>query len=81
MVDVSVCLLVTVMSCAKMAGPVEMPFGVWTLVGPSHALVGGGGSDPAGEGTTSGDISHLVVNKVQIIHSSEDKQSVILFCT
>ena len=54
MVDVSVCLLVTVMSCAKIAGPVEMPFGVWTLVGPSHALVGGGVRIPQGKGQLQG---------------------------
>jgi len=24
------CLLVTAMSCAARAGPIEMPFGVWT---------------------------------------------------
>ena len=35
----SVCLLDTTMSCAKMAEPVKMPFGVWTRVGPVNHVV------------------------------------------
>ena len=32
---------VTIMSCAKTAEPIEMPFGIWTRVGPvKHALCG-----------------------------------------
>jgi len=37
-VCVFVCLLVTTLSCAKAAEPIDMPFGVWTRVGPrNHA--------------------------------------------
>jgi len=28
----------TAMSCAKMAEPIEMPFGLWTLVGPRKCM-------------------------------------------
>ena len=34
----SVCLLVTTMSCASMAQAIEMPFGLWTQLGPRHQL-------------------------------------------
>jgi len=52
----SVCLLVTMVNCTKMAEPVEVPFGVWTQVGPvKHVL--GGFPDPPLEGPTLG-ISH-----------------------
>ena len=29
------------MSCAKMAEPIEMPFGMWTLVGPRKHVFDG----------------------------------------
>jgi len=31
----------TVMSCAKMAEPIEMPFGIWTREGPRKHVLGG----------------------------------------
>jgi len=40
MVCLSVCLSVTIMRCAKMAEPIDMPFGLWTLVGPRNMIVG-----------------------------------------
>ena len=36
MISVCVCLLDITMSCAKMAESVNMPFGVWTWVGPRN---------------------------------------------
>jgi len=30
------------MSCAKTAEPIEMPFGIWTRVGPRKHVLGGG---------------------------------------
>ena len=40
-VCLSVCLSVTIVSPAKTAEPIEMPFGLWTLVGPrKHVLDG-----------------------------------------
>ena len=38
--SVCMCLLVTTVSCAKTAEPVEMPFGVWTRVGPRNHVLG-----------------------------------------
>ena len=38
------------MSCAKMAGPIEVPFGMWTWVGPTKHVLDGG-PDPPYEGT------------------------------
>jgi len=40
--DPSVCLLVTTMSCAKTAEPVEMPFNLSTGVDPKNTVLGGG---------------------------------------
>jgi len=37
-VCVSVCLLVSTMSCAKTAEPIEMPFGAWTRVSPTNRV-------------------------------------------
>jgi len=36
-----VCLLVTTVSCAKSAEPIEMPFGLWTQVGPRNHVLSG----------------------------------------
>jgi len=36
-----VCLSVTVVSPAKTAEPIEMPFGLWTLVGPRNHVLDG----------------------------------------
>jgi len=49
----SVGLSVTVVSPAKTAEPIEMPFGSWTRVGPvNHAL--DGGPDPPWDGAILG---------------------------
>jgi len=38
----SVCLSVTIVSPTNTAEPIEMPFGLWTRVGPiNHVLYGG----------------------------------------
>jgi len=41
MVCLSVCYYVTIVSPAKTAAPTEMPFGLWTQVGPSNHVLGG----------------------------------------
>jgi len=47
--SVCLCLLVTAMSCAKTAEPIEMLFGVRTCVGPkNHVLVPPRGMDILG---------------------------------
>ena len=52
-VCVYVCLLFTVMSCAKTAKPVEMLFGMWACVGPRNHVLG---PDPPRE---RGNLGHL----------------------
>ena len=50
---VYVCLLVTTMSSAKTAEPIEMPFGAWTQVRPTTkklCVKWGGGWIPRGMG-------------------------------
>ena len=39
-VDLSVGLSVTLVSPAKTAEPIEMPFGLWTVVGPRNVFDG-----------------------------------------
>ena len=55
---VSVCLLDSTVSPAKMVEPIHMPFGFWSRVGPmNHVLIGG--TDPTGEGATLGVVPQL----------------------
>ena len=49
----SVCLLVSTMSCAKTAELIEMSFATWTRVGPKNH-VPDGGADPPWEGVYCG---------------------------
>jgi len=41
-----VCLSVTIVSPAKTAEPTEMPFGLWTQVGPRNHVLDGGQDPP-----------------------------------
>ena len=41
-IGVSVCLLVTTVSCAKADKPIEMPLGTRTRVGTRNDVLGGG---------------------------------------
>ena len=47
------CLLVTTASPTKTNEPIEVPFGVWTRVGPRNDVLSGG-PDPLGEGAILG---------------------------
>jgi len=38
---ISVCLSVRIISPAKVAEPIEMPFGLWTRVGPRNHVLDG----------------------------------------
>jgi len=42
----SVCLSDILMSCAKTDEPIEMPFGMWSRVGPTNQALGGGPDPP-----------------------------------
>ena len=45
--DLCVCLLDITMSCAKTSEPIEMPFGVWTRVGPRNHVQAGDARESA----------------------------------
>jgi len=51
---VSVCLLGTYVSPAKTAELIQMPIGVWTLVGPRNHVLDGGPDTPKGMGNFGG---------------------------
>jgi len=53
----SVCLLVTSVSPAKTAKLIEMPFGLWTWVGPRNHVLGGSQDPPRGRGNFGGPCS------------------------
>jgi len=53
----SVCLSVTLVSPAKMAEPIEMPFGLWTRVGSRNRVLDGGPDLPMRRGNF-GEKSH-----------------------
>jgi len=55
---VYLCVLVTLVRCAKMAELIEMPFGMHTHVAPrTHVL--DCGPDPQGNGKSEGDMCRL----------------------
>jgi len=54
MVCGSVCLSVTLVSSAKTAELIEMPFGLRTRVGPGNHAVDGGPDPPMGRGNFEG---------------------------
>ena len=45
-----VSLLDTTVSCVKMAEQLEMPFGLWTVVGPRNHVLGDGPNPNRGNG-------------------------------
>ena len=53
-VGLSVCRSVTLVSSAKTAEPIEMPFGLRTLVGPGNHLLDGGPDFPMGRDNFGG---------------------------
>ena len=50
----SVGLSVTLVSPAKTAEPIEMPFGLWTQVGPRNHVLDEGPDPPMGRGNFEG---------------------------
>jgi len=53
-VGLSVCWSATPVSPAKMAGPIEMPFGLRIRVGPRNHVLDGGPDAPMGRGNFEG---------------------------
>jgi len=50
-----VCRSVTLVSPAKTAEPIEMPFGLWTWVGPRNHVLDGDSDPPMGRGNFEGE--------------------------
>jgi len=65
-VCVCVYLLVTTKSCTKTAKPIEIQFGMWTLVGPRNHVVGGG-LDLQGRGACGGDTCTSPLKSIKYI--------------
>jgi len=63
----SVGLSVTLVSPAKTAEPIEMPFGLWTLVGPRNHVLDGGPDPPMGRGNFEGERCPLVKNRDTVV--------------
>jgi len=57
----SVCRSVTLVSPAKTAAPIEMPFGIGTRVGPRNRVLDGGPDPPMGRGNFEGRKGHPIV--------------------
>ena len=49
-----VCLLDTTISPIKTDEPIKMPFGLWTRVGQTNHVLGGGSRSPQGKGQFGG---------------------------
>ena len=58
MVCVSVCVSVTGMYPAKMAGRIEVPFGMWSGMDPSNHVLDGVSDPPRGRGNFEGFPAH-----------------------
>jgi len=56
----SVCLSVTLMSPAKTAAPIELPFGLSTQVGPGNHVLDGGPDPPMGRAILRGKVRPIV---------------------
>ena len=52
-----VCVLDTNMSCAKTAKQIEMPFGMWTVMGSKNYALCGGPENPGKEAIFGRDVS------------------------
>jgi len=61
LVGLSVCRCVTLVSPAKTAAPIEMPFGLRTRVGPENHVLDGGPDSPMGRGNFEGKGAHCKV--------------------
>jgi len=56
-----VCRSVTLVSPAKTAAPIEMPFGLRTQMGPRNHVLDGGLDPPMGRGNFEGEKGRLII--------------------
>jgi len=59
------------MSCAKMAEPIEMPFGLRTWMGPRNHVLDGGSDPSMGRSNFKGEIEWHIVNGVATLFHFE----------
>jgi len=70
----SVGLSVTLVSPAKTAAPIELPFGLSTWVGPGNNVLDGGPDSPMGMGKFWGENGHPTVKYRDTLRSSVQRQ-------
>jgi len=73
-VGLSVCLSVTLVSPAKTAEPIEMPFGLRTWVGTMDHILDGGSDPPTGRGKFLGENGRPIVKYKDILRSSVERR-------
>ena len=73
MVCLSVWLYVTLVSPAKTAVPIEMPFGLGTQVGPRNHVLNGGPDPLMWRGNFEGEKGHPIVQYRDTLQSSVQK--------
>jgi len=70
----SVSLYVTLVSPAKMAAPIEIPFGLRTRVSPGNHVLDGGPDAPMGRGNFEGGKGHPIVKYRDTVQSSVQRR-------
>jgi len=70
----SVCRSVTLVSPAKTAKPIEMPFGLRTWVDPRDHVLDGGSDAPMGRGKFLGENGRPIVKYRDILWSSVERR-------
>ena len=73
-VGLSVCRSVTLVSSAKMAELIEMPFGLRTWVGPRDHVLDGGSDPPMGRGKFLGENGSPIAKYRDILRSSVERR-------
>jgi len=73
-VGLSVGLSVTLVSPAKKAAPIELPFGLRTWVGPRNYVLDGGPDPPMGRGKFLGENGRSVVKHRDTLRSSMQRR-------
>jgi len=70
----SVCQSIKLVIPAKMAEPIEMPFGLRTWLGPRDHVLDGGSDPPMGRGKFLGENGHPIVKYRDILRSSVQRR-------
>jgi len=73
-VGLSVSLSVTLVSPAKTAAPIELPFGLRTWVGPGNHVSDGGPDPPMGRGKFLGENGRPIVKYRDTLRSSVQRR-------